>query len=150
MERGTWCWYVNFFHFHSTLSQTHSTMIPRRPERQPRYFNKLWPIEEIPSTCTNLLSTHTCFKDFLLLFLMTSNIFIGATGWENSGGGGASSWNDNAGGVATDDDNFGETGRDNFNDSNGGDAHSGVGAAGGSCRRCGQGKLSSYIIGAWV
>jgi len=84
---------------------------------------------------------------------MASNIFIGATGWENSDGGGASSWSDNAGDVATNDNNFGETGRDNFNDSNGGDAHSGAGAAGaagGSCRRCGQGKLSSYIIGAWV
>jgi hypothetical protein len=81
---------------------------------------------------------------------MASNIFIGATGWENSDGGGASSWNDNAGGVATNDNNFGETGRDNFNDNYGGDAHGGGGAGGGSCRRCGQGKLSSYIIGALV
>jgi hypothetical protein len=32
-------------------------MRPRRPGRQPRYLNKLWPIEEIPSTCTNLLCT---------------------------------------------------------------------------------------------
>lgn len=79
---------------------------------------------------------------------MVANIFTGATGWENSGGGTASSWNDNAGGVATNANNFGETDRDNFNDSYGGDACGEGGASGGSCRRCGQGKLSSYIIGA--
>jgi hypothetical protein len=72
---------------------------------------------------------------------MASNIFTGGTDWENSGGGGASSQNDNAGGVATNDNNFGETGRDNFNDSYGGDARGEDGASGGSCRRCGQGKL---------
>jgi hypothetical protein len=79
-----------------------------------------------------------------------SNIFTGATGWENSGGGAASSWNDNEGGIATNDNNFGEIGRDNFNDSYGGDARGEGGASSGSCRRCGQGQLSSYIIGAWV
>jgi len=82
--------------------------------------------------------------------LIAPNTFIGATGWENSDGGGASSWSGNAGGVATNDNNFGETGRDNFNDSYGGDAHGGGGDGGGSCRRCGQGKLSSSIIGAWT
>jgi hypothetical protein len=73
---------------------------------------------------------------------MAPNTFAGATGWENSGGGGASSWDDNAGGVAANDNNFNDGYSDNI--------HGEGDAGGGSCRRCGQGKLSSYIIGAWA
>ena len=114
-------------------------MASRRPGRQPRYLNKLWPIEEIPSTCTNLLCTSHLPLGFSATILVTPNIFTGATGWENSSGGAASSWNDNASGLATNNNNSDETGKDNFNDSYGDDARGVGGASSSSCRRCGQG-----------
>ena len=88
-------------------------------------------------------SLHIAFRAYITTISGSwLNFHIGATGWDNSGGGAASGWNDSVVETATDDNNFGEAGGDNYNGGSGNNAGGEGGAGDSTCRRCGQGESS--------